>query len=112
MSKKELIKLRNQQIKERRLLVALFLGIAFLLIIDFMDNKNAFKNVKQETKIVIVDEGDTLWSIASKANSESYKKQDIRDIVYQIKEKNDLAMQYIYPGQILEVPVNIYANKD
>lgn len=112
MSKRELIALRNQKMKERRLMVALFLGIAFLLIINSIDNKNALKNVKEETKIVIVDEGDTLWSIASKANKESYKKQDIRDIVYQIKERNDLAMQYIYPGQILEVPVNIYANKD
>lgn len=51
---------------------------------------------------VIVDEGDTLWSIATEHLGH---KEDIREVVFRICETNKIADSNIYPGQVLQVPV-------
>lgn len=52
-----------------------------------------------------VKEGDTLWSIAAQFCTE---KDDIRDIVYGIREASGIKKNtYIQPGQELIVRVNV-----
>lgn len=50
--------------------------------------------------------GDTLWSIAQKeaSNNEYYRNRDIRDIIRDIKEINNLRDGNIYDGQQLKIP--------
>jgi len=49
---------------------------------------------------VQVYKGDTLWEIASK-----YRKAgDVRRLIYEIKEINNLKDSSIYPGMILKIP--------
>lgn len=49
---------------------------------------------------VIVDEGDSLWSIAAEVSGGA----DTRDVVLDIVEINELDRQVVHPGQELAVP--------
>ncbi len=49
---------------------------------------------------VVVDEGDTLWSIARAVAPE----EDPRAVVYEISEVNDLDGAGLVPGQVLQLP--------
>ena len=54
--------------------------------------------------VVIVEHGDTLWSIASKHCSND---QDIRDVIVRVKQENHLDRSVqIHPGQMLRIPVS------
>lgn len=50
---------------------------------------------------LIVEHGDTLWSIASSRISEG---QDIRSYINKVKKLNQLTSTYLYEGQILLLP--------
>ena len=52
---------------------------------------------------VIVEEGDTLWTIAKTISSES---EDIRLKVHAIIDENKLSSATIHPGETLRVPVS------
>jgi hypothetical protein len=54
-------------------------------------------------KEIIVEPGESLWSIASKYN---FHNDDIRKIVCTIKEINFLNNSTIQPGQRLLIPAN------
>lgn len=54
-----------------------------------------------EEQIIIVHSGDTLWEIAKQYTDGS---NDIRYIVYMIKDRNDLQSAEIKPGQRLIIP--------
>ena len=49
---------------------------------------------------VIVEKGDTLWTIADQYN----ENQDLRRLIYEIKKLNKLKQTSIYPGQKLVIP--------
>ena len=52
----------------------------------------AYSTAEIEKKDIYISSGDTLWSIASyeSENNIYYKGKDIRDIIYEIKELNNL----------------------
>lgn len=50
---------------------------------------------------VMVQEGDTLWSIAKTYRG---RGEDIRYTVYKIGKANGLKDSFIYPGQVLIIP--------
>ncbi|USB34891.1 LysM peptidoglycan-binding domain-containing protein [Paenibacillus sp. YPG26] len=52
---------------------------------------------------VIVQPGDSLWSIASAHKTDD---QDIRDVISSIKEVNQLPTSEIQAGDVLAIPVN------
>ena len=52
---------------------------------------------------VVVNNGDTLWNIASRFTGE---KEDVREVMYRISRANDLNAKYVYPGQVLKVPLH------
>lgn len=54
------------------------------------------------TVTVVVQPGDSLWSIASRLNT----PEDPREIVSEIKEVNQLASSRIMPGDVLIVPLH------
>lgn len=49
-----------------------------------------------------VGNGDTLWGIAEKYQVKDY---DIRNVILEIQEKNNLKSDVIRYGQVLEVPI-------
>lgn len=48
----------------------------------------------------IVEEGDTLWSIAGKYSDEH---EDIREVIYSIRKDNDIDNGHLRPGQKLVI---------
>jgi LysM repeat protein len=60
--------------------------------------------VKNSSKYITVTvyKGDTIWSLAAKHKSDSI---DIRKLVYEIREENNLKTANIYPGQQLVIPI-------
>ncbi|MGY2082174.1 LysM peptidoglycan-binding domain-containing protein [Blastococcus sp. SYSU DS0539] len=52
------------------------------------------------TTSVVVEPGDTLWSIASAAA----EGRDVREVVDGIQELNDVRDSAIVPGQLLHLP--------
>lgn len=63
---------------------------------------------KIDYKTVYVTRGDTLWKIAlDEQNKNSYyKNKDVRDIIYDIKEINNLNVSDLKIGQELKIPIN------
>ena len=52
---------------------------------------------------VVVEENDTLWSIAEDFSGSD---QDIRDVVDEICDVNDISASDIQPGDLLFIPVS------
>ncbi len=87
--------------------VLLLVIIAFSLLINLTIEASDI-GTEKAGEVYIVQEGDTLWSIASKAQS----KKDIREVVSIIKKDNTLASdQHIQPGQTLYLPYSIVGIK-
>jgi len=76
-------------------LLSLFVVMVGMFL--FSSQSEASKN----DQIVIVHQGDTVWSIAQKVVSPS---QDVRDVVLDIEERNGLSVPTLQPGMRLKVP--------
>lgn len=75
--------------------VVIFVGIVRLAI-----SSDAAKYEYEHTVYYEVEQGDTLWTIASKYTVE---KQDVRRVIEIIKNLNNCDSS-IYPGDWLEIP--------
>jgi len=86
----------------RSIFIILLLTILFILLIG----KTSYSNKKIEYKTICVSEGDTLWNIAksNQINNEYYKEKDIRYIVNDIINKNNLKNANISINQELLIP--------
>ena len=84
--------------------IIIMVGIAFLIGL-FFSNK-AYSYGDTQYKSVLVESGDTLWSIAKyeQENNEYYKEKDIRDIIQNIKYVNNLTSSTLFNNQELNIP--------
>ncbi|MDR7856200.1 LysM peptidoglycan-binding domain-containing protein [Tissierella sp.] len=83
-------------------ITSLFAVIAIIVLSLFTDNmvhSSVYEVKYEEVKVV---EGDTLWNITSKYLSED---TDIRKMIYDIKKFNNMDTSYIYPGDIIKIPI-------
>lgn len=80
------------------LTIIFFTVIIYSIIVLNSTNHAESKNINNES--VIVKSGDTLWSIASNINS----NRDIREIIYDIENINNLATSNIKPGDKILIP--------
>lgn len=58
--------------------------------------------LKENYHEFLVLEGDTLWNVALKHKPNKY---DVRDMVCKIKELNNMETSYIFPGEVLKIPM-------
>ena len=79
-------------------------GIVFFINLFFMNKSLSHQDVS--TKNVSVTSGDTLWSIAKIEQEENsyYQGKDVRDIIQDIKEFNNLTSSNLKVNQVLEIP--------
>lgn len=82
---------------------SLLVTAVFIVIIMAVIGINAKGSSEIRYKMVVVQPGDTVWSIAKKSIK---KGQDIREAVYHIRRENNLQSLIIVPGQSLSVPDN------
>ena len=85
----------------------ILLSVVVLFILLSFINKSSSEEI-QNYKTITVNSGDTLWSIAQYEKNENayYKDSDIRDIVYDIKEINNLSSCNLTINQNLKIPIN------
>lgn len=90
------------KLKKKRIVI-----FAFLLIVILFSMSLSYGQQKEEKRgndpyqLVIVREGDTLWDIACQYGE---KEKDLRSIVYNIRQVNQLETPVVYPGQQIKVP--------
>lgn len=82
----------------------LTLIIGLLLILIYFTNVSLSK-ASVQTKTIVVSNGDTLWEIAEyeQANNKYYEGKKVQEIIYNIKNTNNLKDSYLYEGQKLEI---------
>ncbi len=84
----------------------IFIIIGFILGLNFLIMSSAFSHQEISYKKIPVLSGDTLWDIAmsEKENNDYYKDMDVRDVVYDIKQVNNLTDYNLKINQVLEIP--------
>lgn len=76
--------------------------IALLLSLVFNLSKVHSSAYMQNYRIYDVVEGDSLWEISLKTMPDGF---DVRRMVYEIKELNDMETSYIYEGESIKIPI-------
>lgn len=97
------MKIKNVKKFVRGILIVL--GIIFILSLILV--KSAFSYTTKEYKTIFVKSGDTLWSIALdlQENDTYYEGKDVRYIIGDLKEINNLKTSTVYANQELRIPV-------
>lgn len=78
-------------------LLGLIVLVGMLAYPHIADSKEKVDLVK-----VTVSRGDTIWSIANEFKTAGV---DIRELVFYIKQINQLTTAQIYPGQVILIPL-------
>ena len=79
--------------------------IGITIFITFIATKSIYSYMSPEEKIIYVQPGDSLWSVAkfAKDNSSYYKDMSIKEVIYDIKDNNNLSSNSIIEGQELKI---------
>lgn len=85
--------------------ICLILIVAFVL--SLVCTKSTLSHKEIEYKLIYVAKGDTLWEIASdlQKSNDYYKTKDIRYIISDIKNINNLESSNLHIDQELMVPI-------
>lgn len=88
--------------KFTRSMLTLIIGLIITLL--YFTNIS-FSKTQLETKTIFVSSGDTLWVIAEneQINNRYYEGKKVQEIIYDIKNTNNLDDSYLYEGQKLEI---------
>lgn len=97
------MKIKNVKKFIRSILIVLV--IIFILSLIIVKSTLSYTNC--EYRIIYVKSGDTLWSIASdlQENNSYYRGKDIRYIIGDLKEINNLNNSMVYVNQELQIPI-------
>jgi hypothetical protein len=93
----------NRELQVISCVAILFLFVFLVTILS--ENSVASASGMKEEKLVMkiqIQEGDTLWDIASDNMSDHY--DSINDYIHEIKECNSLISDTIHEGQFLIIP--------
>ncbi len=85
--------------------ILLMFGILVLLTAIFINK--SFSHNETSYKKIYVSSGDTLWTIAKaeKNNNIYFENKEIREIVYELQNTNNLNKSELKIGQELNIPV-------
>ncbi|MBR3255052.1 MAG: LysM peptidoglycan-binding domain-containing protein [Clostridia bacterium] len=92
---------RNFKLKNVVLLVLAIISINSIFL-----NNNSYSKVEVSYKTELISSGDTLWSIAQRESkiNKYYQDKDIREIVYDLKQVNNLQASDLSVGQEIQIP--------
>lgn len=85
--------------------ILIILGIA--VVITLLISKATLSHKEVEYKTICVSEGDTLWNIAkdNQKSNDYYKNKDVRYIINDLMNINNLSNSNISINQELMIPV-------
>ena len=97
-------KIKNKTNFKIRNMLLLLLAIMAVNAIFF--NNNSYSKVEVSYKTELISSGDTLWSIAKRErkNNKYYQDKDVREIVYDLKQVNNLQASDLSIGQKIKIP--------
>ncbi len=95
------IKIVNKSKFIRSIIIVLGVVILGLLLLG-----NTYSKTEITYKEDYIISGDTLWSIAQNQvnNNEYYKNKDIREVMYEIKQLNNIGNGNLEVGQKIKIP--------
>ncbi len=102
------VKMKRKKYKivnKRRFFLSIFtLSLAIITVISlFINSRKVYSFTYKEEHIeVIVKAGDTLWKIAKEHMPKDY---DIRKMIHEIREINNMETADVYPGDLVKVPI-------
>jgi LysM repeat protein len=81
-----------------------FLFVIFSLLISLIITLPRVHSSIQEQKFeeYHVADGDSLWNISLKYLPKDY---DVRKMIFEIRELNDMEDSYIYAGETIKIPI-------
>ena len=93
-------------LNKKKFVRAILIIIGLIIGLNFIIMNRVFSSQELTYKEVAVIEGDTLWDIASreKTNNPYYEDNDVRDIILNIKQINDLESSNLKEDQVLRIP--------
>ena len=99
------VRIVNHKKFRRRMILVVFIICCIL----FNIKNTASSEAKIEYKNFTVSSGDTLWSIAKQQQDENayYKDMDIREIMSDIKDINNLKTSNLTVEQKLKIPTKL-----
>lgn len=80
--------------------VFMILSVILFIFINSTKAHSSIYEVKYKEYYIL--EGDNLWDISSRNIPDGY---DIRKMIYEIKELNQMDTSCIYAGDIIKIPV-------
>lgn len=93
-------------VNTKKFIRSLILILLISFILSFILVKSTFSYTNVEYKTLYIKNGDTLWSIANSLQStDYYRGKDIRFIISDIKEINNLKNSNISINQKLKIPI-------
>jgi LysM repeat protein len=79
---------------------SIFISILVLITLTTILTNTVYGFKQPRYNLITVRQGDTLWDIAKKSDS----NKDIREFIYEIKAVNNLNNSEIYQGTVLKIP--------
>ena len=94
-------------VNKKKFIRSMILMFGVLILISFIFANKSLSHTEKNFKKVYISSGDTLWSIAKeeKDNNEYFENKDIREIVYELKNINELSSSNLKVGQEINVPI-------
>jgi len=83
------------------MVIVMLLG--FAIMTAFLGFGRATASDKRSFVTVRVEQGDTLWDLASAYGPGNY---DIRRVVYEIEQINNVSASTLQPGQLITIPTD------
>ena len=93
-------------LNKKKFVRAILIIVGIIIALNFIIMNKVFSSQEITYKKVSIIEGDTLWDIASreKKNNPYYEDDDVRDIISNIKQINDLESSNLKENQVLKIP--------
>lgn len=93
-------------VDKRKFARSMSITITLVIFIILILVNTSFSHVETRYKEVAISSGDTLWNIAKSEQSNNlyFENKDIRDIVYEIKNLNNLDTSNLIIGEKIIVP--------
>ncbi len=93
------------KINLKKLIRNILILIGFTVLITFILTKNIYSYDEPKEKYIYIAEGDTLWDIAKieKKFNPYYSGKNIQDIMYEIKDLNNMKDSSLRAGNSLKV---------
>lgn len=90
----------------KKFMKSIMITICLIMFIILILANISFSHTEIKYKEISVCSGDTLWSIAKyqKSNNDYFENKDIRDIVTEIKNVNNLKDSNLSIGDKLNIP--------